>query len=119
MKGFECTELYAFVCRDEDGNEGIVSAEFEGDTIPLVCADLERVKVFTPVAEHIAHANRINITCYHYKRMGEISRDFLDQFVGVRLTGDPEGAGEVPVSRDDPTDQRERGGSGNGGTPVD
>lgn len=100
MKGFQCDELFAFVAVDTDGDEGVVIAEFEGDAVPLVTADLEKVKLFIPIAERIAQGNRVNIKLYHYKRIGEVSRDFTDQFVGVRLDGDPGGPGTVDTDSD-------------------
>ena len=95
MKGFQCDELFAFVAVDKDGNEGIVMATNRGDSIPLVTSNLETVKVFVPLASHIAKTQQINIKLYHFKRLGEVAQEFLDQFVGVRLEGDPDGPGEV------------------------
>ncbi len=110
MKGFQCDELFAFVAEDEDGNEGVVSAVFENNTIPLVCPGLEVVKTFVPIAASIAKSNKINIKLYHYRRLGEVSKDFIDQFVGVRLEGDPGGSGKATVERDDDSSN----GKGNG-----
>lgn len=122
MKGFQCDELFAFVAVDEDDNEGIVMATTDDGVLPLVSSSLESVKSMVPIASHVAQQNKINIQLYHYKRMGEVSDEFIDQFVGVRLTGDPGGDGEVPVPRGDegPTEPSSGGGrgNGNGGTPV-
>ncbi len=112
MKGFQCDELFAFVAEDEDGNEGVVSAVFENNTIPLVCPGLEVVKTFVPIAAQIAKSNGINIKLYHYRRLGEVSKDFIDQFVGVRLEGDPGGSGKATVEREESSN-----GSSNGGEP--
>lgn len=115
MKGFQCDELFAFVALDADGNEGVVMAESQGKSIPLVSSSLETVKVFVPLAAHIAQQQKINIKLYHYRRAGEVAREFIEQFVGVRLTGDPSGAGEVPVHRDESPPESEPSGSDNGG----
>lgn len=114
MKGFQCDELFAFVALDQDGNEGVVMAESQGTTIPLVCSSLETVKVFVPLAAHIAKQEKINIKLYHYRRLGEVASEFIEQFIGVRLEGDPSGAGEVPVHRDDSDPEQSPGGSDNG-----
>ena len=100
MKGFQCDELFAFVAVDKDGNEGIVMATHQGDSIPLITANLETVKVFVPLASYIAKTQEINIKLYHFKRLGEVSKEFLDQFVDVQLEGDPGGAGEVEDDTD-------------------
>ena len=110
MKGFQCDELFAFIAIDEDGNEGVVSAVYKDNTIPLVCPGLEVVKTFVPIAASIAKSSGVNIKLYHYRRIGEVSREFIDQFVGVRLEGDPGGPGKVPVEREPSPD-----GSSNGG----
>ena len=115
MKGFQCDELFAFVALDQDGNEGIVMAEQSGNSIPLVTSSLETVKVFVPFAVHIAETQKINIKLYHYHRSGEVAREFIEQFVGVRLEGDPGGTGEVTVDRDDSDPEQSPGGSDNGG----
>ncbi len=114
MKGFQCDELFAFVAEDEDGNEGVVSAVYKDNTIPLVCPGLEVVKVFVPIAASIAKTNKINIKLYHYRRLGEVSRDFIDQFVGVRLEGDPGGSRKAPVEREPSTNGSSNGGAGDG-----
>ena len=100
MKGFQCDELFAFVAVDKDGNEGVVMATKGGDSIPLVTSNLETVIDFVPLAAHIAAAQKINIKLYHYKRLGEVANEFLEQFVGVRLEGDPGGPGEVEDDSD-------------------
>lgn len=90
MKGFVCDELFAFVTEDEHGNEGIVMAVMDDNMIPLVTAGLEQVKTYIPIAAHIAKHEKRNIKLYHYKRLGEVGKEFTDQFVGVRLDGNPE-----------------------------
>ena len=111
MKGFQCDELFAFIAVDEDGNEGVVMATSEGSAVPLVTASLETVKTFVPFARHIAEQEKINIKLYHYRRQGEVAREFLDQFIGVRLTGDPGGSGEVPTGDDEEPDSGDAGDS--------
>jgi len=115
VKGFQCDEVFAFIAADEDENEGIVMATTDDGVMPLVSSSLESIKAMIPIASHIAQQNKINIQLYHYKRMGEVSNEFIDQFVGVRLTGDPDGEGEVPVERDDGAPKSPPGGSDNGG----
>lgn len=90
MKGFVCDELFAFVTEDDEGNEGIVMATMDGNNIPLVTAGLEQVKTYIPLASNIAKHNKINIKLYHYKRIGEVAEDWTNQFIGVRLAGNPE-----------------------------
>ena len=90
MKGFVCDELFAFITTDDDGNEGVVMATLEGGNIPLVTAGLEQVKTYIPIAANIAKHNQVNIKLYHYKRIGEVAEDWTNQFIGVRLAGNPE-----------------------------
>ena len=104
MKGFQCDNIFAFVAVDELGNEGIVMAEYKDNSMPLVAADLEKVKVLIPLAEYIAQSNGINISLCHYQRIGEVNREFIEQFVGVRLTGEPGGDGVIAVDGDDSGD---------------
>jgi hypothetical protein len=48
------TEIYAFVSKDKEGNEGIMGATFNiGQMMPLIGADIERVESLIPIADKI------------------------------------------------------------------
>jgi hypothetical protein len=57
-KKLKITQLYAFIAKDEKGNEGILSYPVLGDKgIPewlvMIGADIERVESLKPIAEYI------------------------------------------------------------------
>jgi hypothetical protein len=48
------TKLYAFVSKDKNGNEGVMGAmRNDGVMLPLVGADIDRVKSLIPIADKI------------------------------------------------------------------
>ena len=48
------TEIFAFVSKDKEGNEGIMGAmQLDGTMMPLIGADVERVESLIPVADMI------------------------------------------------------------------
>lgn len=54
------TELYAFICKDEKGEEGILGAKTpDGAWMPLIGADLERVKYYKPLADTISKTSKM------------------------------------------------------------
>lgn len=54
--------LYAFVAKDTTGQEGIVAAPINGQIMPLVGADLERIQSLMPYAQLAANARGCDIT---------------------------------------------------------
>lgn len=48
------TEIYSFISKDENGNEGIMGAmNMDGVMMPLIGADVDRVESLIPVADKI------------------------------------------------------------------
>jgi len=55
------TEIYAFVSKDKDGNEGIMGAmQNNGTMMPLIGADIERVDSLIPIANRIKELTGID-----------------------------------------------------------
>lgn len=53
--GFRIATLHAFVSVDKDDEEGICSFQgASGVHWPMICADVERLKQFRPIAEELA-----------------------------------------------------------------
>lgn len=51
---FKITTLTAFVMTDGDGVEGIPAVHKNGEWMPLIAADQERIESFRPYAQSIA-----------------------------------------------------------------
>ena len=49
------TELFAWVCTEADGGEGIPAASLGGMPFPLIGADQERIQSLRPYAEDAAY----------------------------------------------------------------
>lgn len=47
-------KLWAYLSRDENGNEGLCAASVNGMLTPLIAADQARLNNITPIAETIA-----------------------------------------------------------------
>jgi hypothetical protein len=54
-------ELYAFISSDETGEGVIALTMSNGNTIPMVGADMERIESLRPIAQEIADDSRIKI----------------------------------------------------------
>jgi len=48
------TEMYAWICTEPDGGEGVPAAEVNGVAMPLMGADVERAESLRPWAEFVA-----------------------------------------------------------------
>lgn len=49
------TEIFAWVCTEADGGEGIPAIDHLGMAMPLVGADRQRIESLRPFAERVAH----------------------------------------------------------------
>lgn len=47
-------KLWAYVSKDEHGNEGLCAGELNGIFMPLIAADQARLRSLTPAAEALA-----------------------------------------------------------------
>lgn len=54
MSGFKITELYAWVCTDKDGDEGIIAFLHKGIMMPMIGSDMERIESLRSTAVGIA-----------------------------------------------------------------
>jgi len=65
--------LYAFVAEDSGpDDEGIVGAQTSGGWMPLVGADMARVKSLRPLAEAIARQTGKTIKLLHFETRREL-----------------------------------------------
>jgi len=62
------TELWAWVLEHPDGSEGIASSGrlVAGVHMPLIGADMERVKALEPEARHIADVVGMSVKLVHF-----------------------------------------------------
>lgn len=51
-------EMFAFVCVDDDGTEGIPAIQVGGMAMPLVGADMKRVESLRPIANEMARSGK-------------------------------------------------------------
>jgi hypothetical protein len=66
-------EIWAFVSRDAEGNEGICGFQSrEGTFMPMVCADQERVQSLKPIALHISTQTKQRIHLVKFSVRTEI-----------------------------------------------
>ena len=78
--GYVIDELFAFTAIDDEGNEGIISAEMKDMLIPLVFADLARLPDFAPIAEAISKGAGVKYKLKHFTLLGDVSDEYLDQY---------------------------------------
>jgi len=74
-------EMYALVAQDENGDEGIMGASMvvEGQLMmmPLVGADIVRVKQWIPLALRIAKEDGLQVRVYHFRDKKDVTEEFL------------------------------------------
>ena len=75
-------ELFAFITTGDTGDEGMIVVELVGEDTgwPLVAADLARVHQMIPFAEAIREQTGHEYKLKHFKLLGEVSDDYLEQF---------------------------------------
>lgn len=54
--GMKIEKMFAFVCKDDDGNEGVIGHKIGNIMYPLVGADMERIESLKPLALSIQQA---------------------------------------------------------------
>jgi hypothetical protein len=66
--------LWAYLSKDDDGNEGVCAAPIEpgGACLPLIAADQERLKSITPIAEQIARLSGMTIILVEFTTRTEL-----------------------------------------------
>ena len=75
--GFEIKEMFAFVAVHGDGDEGVLGASINSQWMPLVGADLDRVKSLAPIAKHIAEETGTAIKLVKFSNREELDIDSL------------------------------------------
>lgn len=67
------TEMYAFVCEDGPGDEGVLGILGEdGKWLPLVGADMERVDSLRPLVLELARVTKKPVRLLHFTHMETI-----------------------------------------------
>lgn len=67
--------IYAFLSKDNKGNEGLCAFQFKpGNWMPLVAADKERLDALTPVAEEIAKSSGQDVILVKFSNREELKR---------------------------------------------
>lgn len=76
--GHLISELYAFVCTEADGGEGVAAAYIGDAWMPLVAADQARVESLRPIAANISKISGVPIRLVKFSQ-----RENLEQ-VGIQ-----------------------------------
>ena len=63
--------LYAFVCVDEDGTEGVPAFSDGKSILPMMGADLAKVEYLRPLAQRVAN-DGLKVTLVHFTNRVEI-----------------------------------------------
>lgn len=69
MEPNKITELYAWVCTEPDGGEGIPAANLGGMPMPLVGADKARIESLRPYAEDVAYQLGLPVKLVRFTNM--------------------------------------------------
>jgi hypothetical protein len=65
-------QMYAFVSVGKDGDEGIIGSIINGQYMPLVGADMERVESLRPYAQHAANQAGITVKLCLFSERKEV-----------------------------------------------
>ena len=71
-RGKKITEMYAFVCTEEDGTEGIPAVSDRGMMLPMTGADMKRVESLIPMAQGIANLTGRPMKIVRFHQMEKI-----------------------------------------------
>ena len=66
MDKIKITELYAFIAKDEEGQEGLCAFEVGGLMMPMVAADFARVESLMKVAIEMVEHTGTQIAIYKF-----------------------------------------------------
>jgi hypothetical protein len=72
MSGKRIDAIYAWVATEPDGGEGVCSAQIGEIHMPLVGADIERIKSLRGYAEMIRQATMLPIRLVRFSRREDI-----------------------------------------------
>ena len=73
------SELYAFVADDRNG-EGVMAMKRGFEWMPLIGADLERVKHLIPIAKKIAEDSKTTFRILLFNNRTDITKDMLERY---------------------------------------
>lgn len=65
-------EMYVFVSRDDDGNEGVVAVGSSMGMMPLIAADKERLKYLIPIARDMVGKSKKKIVLLRFHTREEV-----------------------------------------------
>lgn len=65
-------EMWAFISVDQDGNEGVCAFQSGSMMVPMVAADIERVKDFEPIAKRLAKVSPYPIKLIKFSTREEV-----------------------------------------------
>lgn len=73
MKGqLRIDEMFAYVCLDDDGTEGVPAFLSNGVAYPLMGADTTKMEQYRPLAEQIARERGLKITLCKFSKREEL-----------------------------------------------
>ena len=104
-------ELFAFITTGDTGDEGVIAVQLAGtdSMMPLVAATLDRVHQMIPFAEAVQAQTGHTYKLKHFTLLGEVSDEYLAQFVEQ-----PEPADDDPGPESDDKRLPDDPGKGNG-----
>lgn len=73
------TELYAFIAEESPEDEGLMAARTYQGWMPLVGADMNRVKSLSEVADEISALTGKPYKLLRFQLVGEITRDEIER----------------------------------------
>jgi len=65
-------EIYAYICEEEPGEEGLIAERIMGTWIPFVGADMERMESLREMAELIAKGSGKKVTLVKFSTRTEM-----------------------------------------------
>ena len=69
---FVIENVWVFVSRDEEGNEGVIAAPVGDTLMPFVAADPKRIESLRPMAQHLAKMTKKKIHLVKFSQRTEI-----------------------------------------------
>ena len=76
MTKLKIEKMYAFVAKNEDGDEGVMAFRAKDAWMPMVGADFKRIESLLPVAKDVAKANGINFRIMQFDNATDVTEQF-------------------------------------------
>lgn len=78
-KPLRIDEIYAFVAKHPNGDEGVMAfLATTGVYMPMVAADVDRVRSLVPVARNIARQAGVTFTIRRFTMMTDVTSHFME-----------------------------------------